>query len=108
MPYSGAGSALHLAVLRLVGDDPIRERLLAAYTTALKALSPRDLPPALRVEFVKITEPLSRCPGPDQEEDDVRGTLERMDDWETARIAERIFDLYARLIMENARIGDSF
>lgn len=99
---SGAESALHLAILRLVGDDPIRRRLYDAYTTALKAVSPRDLPAGMRVEFAQITEPLSRHFGAG-EYADIRATFERLDDWEAAETAERILDFYARLLMENAR-----
>lgn len=99
---SGASAALHMAVLCLVGDGSLRERVFGAYGAGLKAITPQDLPRSARVDFAKIIEPLTRVPG-EGGDGDVLATLERIDDQETTEIAEKIFHLYAHVSAAKVR-----
>lgn len=90
------------AVLKLVGDGPVKERLTHAYADHLEGVAETELPMALREPFAQLTAALHRLP-PLGEENRVRANVRKMSPAEAAAHAAVIVKLYAGLTQQDER-----
>jgi hypothetical protein len=90
------------AVLKLVGDGPIKQRLLRAFTEHLGDLDEADLPVALRREFGDLRAALNRIK-PVGSETRVRASVKKMSAGEAVRHAGTIVRLCAALLGQAER-----
>jgi hypothetical protein len=85
------------AVLTLVGDGPVKQRLIRAFGEHLGDLDGADLPPALRPGFSKLQAALSsRLPV--GTESRVQASVQKMSPAEAGDYAVTIVELYAALV----------
>lgn len=84
-----AAHCLQQALTELVGNPPLKQRLVAAYSKYLKELDPEDMPDALREEFVALCaelESVTPLPG----ETRVQATVRKMSAEQADRCASRV------------------
>jgi len=85
------------AVQTLVGDGPVKLRLIRAFGEHLGDLDGADLPPPLRPGFSELRTALS-CRMPVGTESRVAASVQKMSAAEAGDYAGTIVDLYAALI----------
>jgi hypothetical protein len=85
------------AVQTLIGDGPVKQRLIRAFADHLGDLDGADLPPALRPGFSELQTALSRR-APVGTESRVQASVQKMSAAEATDCAGTIVDLYAALI----------
>jgi len=85
------------AVQTLIGDGPVKQRLIRAFAEHLGDLDGADLPPALRPGFSELQTALSRR-APVGTESRVQASVQKMSAAEATDCAGTIVDLYAALI----------
>jgi hypothetical protein len=81
------------AVETLIGDGPIKQRLVSAYSVYLAELSEADLPPPLLRDFSELRAALTRV-APVGHETPVRASVQKMSPSEAAGHAATILRLY--------------
>lgn len=84
------------AVHILIGDGPVKQRLVSAYSDFLADLAATDLPPALQRDFTALEEAVTRV-APAGSESRVRATVQKMSPKEAAGHAATILKLYVAL-----------
>ncbi len=84
------------AVQTLVGDGPVKQRLIRAFGEHLGDLDGADLPPALRPGFSELQTALS-CRVPAGTESRVQASVQKMSAAEAGDYAGAIVELYAAL-----------
>ncbi len=84
------------AVLDLIGDGPVKQRLAVAYAAHLADLADAELPAALRHEFEELQTALTRV-APFGSETRVRASVQKMSPKEAAGHAATILKLYVEL-----------
>jgi hypothetical protein len=85
------------AVQTLVGDGPIKQRLIRAFAEHLGDLDGADLPPALRPGFSDLQTALSQR-APVGTESRVQASVQKMSAAEARDYAGTIVELYAALV----------
>jgi hypothetical protein len=90
------------AVLALVADGNIKQRLLRAFTEHLGDLDEQDVPVALRREFGELRAALNKM-NPVGSETRVRASVKKMSATEAARHAGTIARLCAALLSQAER-----
>jgi len=90
-----AWEKLFSALLILISEGSLKERLASAYMDALIRLEPSDLPKDMRKEFQILSENLTKAE-PEGDEGKVIATINSMSDLEVVQLAEKILDLYER------------
>ena len=85
------------AVQTLVGDGPVKQRLIRAFGEHLGDLNGADLPPALRAGFSELQNALSRRV-PAGTESRVQASVQKMSAAEAGDCAGTIVELYAALL----------
>jgi hypothetical protein len=85
------------AVRTLVGDGPLKQRLIRAYGDHLGDLDAADLPIAVRGDFADLTEALQRR-APVGRESRVHATVQKMSATEAGAHAGKIVQLYVALL----------
>jgi hypothetical protein len=85
------------AVQTLVGDGPVKQRLIRAFSEHLGDLDGADLPPALRPGFSELQTALSQR-APVGTESRVQASVHKMSAAEAGDYAGTIVDLYAALV----------
>ena len=85
------------AVQTLVGDGPVKQRLIRAFGDHLGDLDGADLPPALRPGFSELQAALS-CRAPVGTESRVQASVHKMSAAEARDHAGTIVELYAALV----------
>ena len=85
------------AVETLIGDGPVKQRLIRAFADHLGDLDGADLPPALRPGFTELQTALSQR-APVGTESRVQASVQKMSAAEAGDYAGTIVDLYAALI----------
>jgi hypothetical protein len=85
------------AVQKLVGDGPVKQRLIRAFGDHLGDLDGADLPPALRPGFSELQAALSQRV-PVGTESRVQASVQKMSAAEAGDYAGAIVDLYAALV----------
>jgi hypothetical protein len=90
------------AVQTLIGDGPIKQRLVRAFGDHLGDLDGADLPPALRPGFSELQTALS-CRVPAGTESRVQASVQKMSAAEAGDYAGTIVDLYAALLVQLER-----
>jgi hypothetical protein len=85
------------AVQTLVGDGPVKQRLIRAFGEYLGDVGDADLPPALRQGFSELQTALS-CRMPAGTESRVQATVQKMSAAEAGDHAGAIVQLYAALL----------
>jgi hypothetical protein len=81
----------------LVGDGPVKRRLIRAFGDHLGDLDAADLPPALRAGFSELQTALS-CRAPVGTESRVQASVHKMSAAEARDYAGTIVELYAALV----------
>lgn len=87
------GDAVHV----LVGDGPVKLRLVAAYQGQLHDLAEAEFPPGLRREFADLQAAMTRI-APVGSESRVRASVQKMSPDEAASHAAAIVKLYVELM----------
>jgi hypothetical protein len=90
------------AVRTLVGDGPVKLRLMRAFSEHLKDLHEGDFPAALRRNFAELAAALTRVK-PAAGEDRVRATVQKMSPADAGHYAHAIVQLYAELLGQMER-----
>jgi hypothetical protein len=90
------------AVLTLVGDGSIKERLSRAFAAHLDGLDDNELPVSLRREFNDLHSALNRI-RPAGKETRVRASVQKMSSLEAVDHAATIVKLYAELLSQAER-----
>jgi len=85
------------AVQTLVGDGPVKQRLIRAFGEHLGDLDGADLPPALRAGFSDLQSAMS-CRVPAGTETPVQASVQKMSAAEAGEYAGTIVELYAALL----------
>jgi hypothetical protein len=85
------------AVQTLVGDGPVKQRLIRAFGQHLGDLDGADLPPALRPGFSELQAALS-CRVPVGTESRVQASVQKMSTAQAGDYAGTIVELYAALV----------
>ena len=85
------------AVQTLVGDGPLKQRLIRAFGEHLGDLDGTDLPPALRAGFTELRTALS-CRAPVGTESRVQASVQKMSAAEAGDYAGAIVELYTALV----------
>ena len=85
------------AVQTLVGDGPVKRRLIRAFGDHLGDLDAADLPPALRPGFSELQTALS-CRAPVGTESRIQASVHKMSAAEARDHAGTIVELYAALV----------
>lgn len=85
------------AVMALVGEGPIKDRLSEAYDRNLKPLESTDLPEDLRPDFETLTSALTRI-RPQGQETPAAASARKMSPSEADDYALTIVRLYGRLL----------
>jgi hypothetical protein len=85
------------AVLALVGDGSVKQRLIRAFGEHLGDLDGADLPPALRPGFSGLQTALC-CRAPVGAESRVQASVQKMSAAEASHHAGTIVELYAALV----------
>jgi hypothetical protein len=85
------------AVLALVGDGPIKQRLGRAYSRHLDDLHPGDLPDSMRDRYERLHAAMHKVP-PIGKEGSIKVTVQKMSFAEASGYAENIVELYAELL----------
>jgi hypothetical protein len=85
------------AVYALIGDGPVKQRLVRAYAEHLADLTDAELPPALRRDFGELQAVMSRI-APAGTESRVRASVQKMSADEAAGHAATILKLYVELV----------
>ena len=94
---------LEAAVLTLVGDGPVKQRLGQAYARYLGDLPIPDMPDSLRDRFAELHESMHKAP-PIGKENSVKVTVRKMSFAEAAAHAETIVDLYSEILRTGDRV----
>jgi len=84
------------AVGVLVGDAPIKQRLVQAYSEHLADVRETELPPDLREQFMALNEALTRV-APAGRESRLKASVQKMSGREAAVHAAAIARLYGKL-----------
>ncbi len=95
---------MEAAVRRLVGDGPVKQRLVQAYAEHLDGLRESDLPPSLRGAYAELDEAMHRS-GPVGKESSIKITVQKMSFAEATGHAETIVGLYAEALRAAERSG---
>jgi hypothetical protein len=90
------------AVLTLVGDGPVKERLGKAYAEHLEGIADTELPAGLREPFAGLTAALNRR-APIGAETRVGTNVRKMSPVEAADHAVAIVKLYVELVLQGER-----
>jgi hypothetical protein len=90
------------AVLTLVGDGAVKQRLLRAFTEHLGDLDESDLPVGVRREFSDLREALNRI-NPVGTETRVRASVKKMSASEAVRHAGTIVRICTALLSQSER-----
>jgi hypothetical protein len=90
------------AVRTLIGDGPIKQRLVRAYAEHLENLQAAELPAGLRASFGNLQEALSRI-SPVGNESRVRANVQKMSPAEAGTHAGTIVKLYVELMVQGER-----
>jgi hypothetical protein len=90
------------ALLALIGDGPIKQRLNAAYSEHLEDLEEAELPAALRGAFSELNAALNRV-APIGKETRVKASVQKMSFREAGAHAATIVELYSELIRQGQR-----
>jgi hypothetical protein len=90
------------AVQVLVGDGPVKNRLLTAYTDYLEDLQQVDLPIAGKIDFVELHAALHRAP-PIGKIDCVKASVQKMSPVEAGWHAQTIVRLYTEVLAMERR-----
>ena len=90
------------AVQTLVGDGPVKQRLIRAFGEHLGDLDGADLPPALRPGFSELQTALSRR-APVGTESRIQASVQKMSAAEAGNHAGTIVELYAALLAQLER-----
>ena len=85
------------AVQTLVGDGPVKQRLIRAFGEHLGDLDGADLPPALRPGFTELQTALSQR-APVGTESRIQASVQKMSAAEAGDYAGTIVELYAALL----------
>jgi hypothetical protein len=93
---SDLAARLERAVLILVGEGPVKQRLVAAFSECLADLEDVDWPPTLRADFQNLAAALRRVQ-PVGKEGPIRASIQKMSFSEAAAHAAAIARLYAQL-----------
>lgn len=89
------------AVLTLVSDGPVKQRLATAFLENLDELDDQDLPECLRLRFEDLREALHRV-APLGGEPCVMATVRKMSIPEADRYATSIVRIYTELVRDGA------
>ncbi len=85
------------AIHALIGDGPVKQRLVNAYAQHLADLTDAELPAALRRDFGELQAALNRV-DPVGTEGRVRASVQKMSAAEAAGHAATILELYVELV----------
>ncbi len=85
------------AVLVLVGDGHIKQRLIAAYADNIEGIDVSDLPVELKSDFLDLEDELHSVP-PASDEGAVCATVRKMSGEQASGCARRLLALYAELL----------
>lgn len=85
------------AVETLIGEGPVKQRLVSAYSVHLADLTDAHLPPGLRREFGELQSAITRV-APAGHETRVRASVQKMSPNEAAGHAATIVKLYVELM----------
>ena len=85
------------AVLALVGDGPVKQRLSVAYSRYLDGLYPDDLPDAVRERYEALHTAMHRV-APIGKGGRLKASIQKMSFAEAAYYAGRIVEVYAELV----------
>jgi hypothetical protein len=88
------------AVMALVGDGPIKHRLMEAFDLNLKPLEATDLPEELRPDFEALASALTRV-RPAGQETPTAASVRKMSPKEADDFALTIVHLYGRLLKDD-------
>ena len=88
-----AWEKLYSALLTLISEGSLKDRLASAYISALIRLEPSDLPQDMREEFQILSQNLTKVE-PEGDEGKVMATIKSMTDLEAIQSAEKILELY--------------
>ena len=89
------------AVMALVGDGPIKPRLLEAFELNLKPLDATDLPEDLRPDFEALASALTRV-RPAGQETPTAASIRKLSPKEADGFALTIVQLYGRLLKDDS------
>jgi RNA polymerase-interacting CarD/CdnL/TRCF family regulator len=92
---------LQQATLTLTKADPIKDRLIDAYTRHLETIDARDIPERLRAQFVDLHAALHR-ERPLPRENVVRASVRKMSNDEAARHAAVVVQAFTALARASA------
>jgi hypothetical protein len=90
------------AVHALIGDGPVKQRLVQAYSEHLEDLRDLDLPVNANGAFTELHAALHRV-APSGKETPVKASVQKMSAGEAAWHAETILGLYAELLSQARR-----
>lgn len=90
------------AVRDLVGDGPVKQRLIRAYGDHLGEIDQDDLPVGIRRDFADLTEALQRRT-PVGIESRIQATVQKMSTSEAGSHAGKIVQLYVALLSQVER-----
>jgi len=85
------------AIRTLIGDGPIKQRLIRAYAANLEDLADSEFPAALRRDFGELQAALNRIT-PVGNETRVRASVQKMSPHEATTHAATILKLYVELL----------
>ena len=90
------------AVRRLVGDGPVKQRLVQAYAQHLDDLRDGDMPGPLKGDYAALDAAMHRSP-PIGKESSIKITVQKMSFAEASAHAESIVKLYAEVLRSAER-----
>jgi hypothetical protein len=98
---SAVWESLHRATLELTSADPLKQRVINAFSKYLKETEPDSLPPELRQRFQALVARLT-CIRPFRGETAVRATVRKMSNDEAGLCAQEIVELMTELAAQRA------
>ena len=98
---SAAWESLHRATHELASSEPLKQRLIVAYSKHLKDLDPLALPPEHRLRFESLAARLTSV-RPLRGETAVAATVRKMSNDEASDCAHQLIDLMAELAGQQA------
>ncbi|MBS1199470.1 MAG: hypothetical protein H6R27_148 [Proteobacteria bacterium] len=101
---SAAWESLHHAALEFTSSEPIKQRLIKAYSTHLEELDLDTLPPELRPNFHQLRLRLTSVP-PMRGETAIAATVRKMSNDDASAFAQEIVELMAGLAEQRGRVA---
>jgi hypothetical protein len=103
MSFAYANEKLYTAALILAtGQGGIHERLESAFAEQLIRLLPEDIPKDIREDFDEVNSALTRVKAKGTE-GDIAASIKELSEEEAARLAEKIFNMFAEVASSRPR-----